>query len=368
MYTQKTGILLILFFAFLTGNNPLKAQHIKPGFDKEEYRQLLFLTAHNSEPSYSADIPYPSGFRLVYRSPELGLDNLWELWENKENGQIVISIRSSIAKKESWLENFYSAMIPAKGTLKLGNGESFEYALAEDSKATVHVGWTLGMAYLAKDILPKIDSCYQQNIRQVYIVGHSQGGAISCLLTAYLKQLQKKGTLPADLQMKTYASAAPKAGNLFFAYDYSKMTQNGYAYTVINREDWVPETPFSVQTTDDFPTISPIPGLKWAMKQQGLFKRIVFKTVYNKMDKPPKKAVKRYQQYLGKMAGKFVGKSLPGVEVPTFATNNNYVRVGSTIVLSPDEPYFLRFPSDEKNIMAHHSFQAYLYLLDILDY
>ncbi len=70
-------------------------------------------------------------------------------------------------------------MVPAQGELKLSNDFTFKYHLAENPRAAVHVGWLIGVAYLAKDILPKIDSCYKKGIKEFIIMGHSQGGALT---------------------------------------------------------------------------------------------------------------------------------------------------------------------------------------------
>jgi hypothetical protein len=141
------------------------------------------------------------------------------------------------------LENLYAAMVPANGKLILDNADTFNYCLAPGNKAAVHVGWLIGTAFLSKDIVPKIDSLYKSGIKDLLLMGHSQGGAINYLLTAYLYSLQKQNILPGDIRFKTYCSAAPKPGNLFFAYYFESITENGWAFNVVNSADWVPETP-----------------------------------------------------------------------------------------------------------------------------
>lgn len=88
-------------------------------------------------------------------------------------------MRGTTEKPESWLANFYAAMVPAKGEIKLNDTEIFRYQLATNPKAAVHIGWLLGMAYLSKEIAPKIDSLCKTGIKEFLIMGHSQGGAIS---------------------------------------------------------------------------------------------------------------------------------------------------------------------------------------------
>ena len=178
------------------------AQNLKPGFDKEEYRQLMYISARAGalSPDYYKDLPEPKDFKMVYRSPVIGLDNLWDLWTDNTSTTAVISIRGTTAKAESWISNFYAAMVPAKGELRLGKDDVFKYELASNPKAAVHVGWLLGMAYLSRDILPKVDSMYKKGIKNILLMGHSQGGAIDFLLTSYLYNLQKQHIIPADIR------------------------------------------------------------------------------------------------------------------------------------------------------------------------
>ncbi|MEO5594677.1 MAG: lipase family protein [Chitinophagaceae bacterium] len=302
---------------------------------------------------------------MLYQSAVVGLDNLWDLWIDSNN-VAVISIRGTTAKSESWLGNFYAAMVPAKGELQLSEKEIFKYQLAVNPRAAVHVGWLVSTAFLSKDILPKIDSCYKAGIKDIIIMGHSQGGAIAFLLTAYLYNLQKEQTLPADIRFKTYCSAGPKPGNLYFAYEYEAMTQYGWAYNVVNSADWVPETPMSIQTTDDYNNSNPFLGAKQMINKMKFPKNIALKYAYNRLDNPAKAARRRYQNYLGKMISKSLKKSIPGFKAPVYYNSNHYVRAGNTIVLLADSAYFKLFPESKTNLFPHHFHPPYLYLADKL--
>lgn len=337
------------------------AQQLKPGFDKTEYIELLKVTAKHTNPDHFKDVPYPEHFTLAYRSPIVGLENTWELWTNPEH-VAAISIRGTTENTLSWLANVYAAMVPAKGELKLGPNDTFSYELAENPEAAVHVGWLLSTAYLSKTMVPKIDSCYRAGIRDILIVGHSQGGGISYLMTAYLYNLQKQKRLPADIRFKTYCSAGPKPGNLYFAYDYEARTQAGWAYNVVNASDWVPEVPFTVQTTDDFNAINPFASAKTMIRKQKFPKNLVLKHIYNQMDKPSRKAQRKYQKYLGTMMAKLIRKNIPDFEPPAYYPSNNYVRTGNTIVLQGNADYFKLYPYNKEKIFQHHFPAPYLYL------
>ncbi|GAB4055004.1 lipase family protein [Spirosoma litoris] len=353
--------LLALFVLPIT----LLGQPLKPGFDKAEYIEMLKVSAQFGDSTYVHAFPTPQQFKLIYRSKVVGLDNKWDLWSNNQ-GVAVISLRGTTANSVSWLANFYAAMVPAKGELQISDTEKFTYDLAEHPQAAVHVGWLVSTAFLAKDILPKIDSSYRSGVKNILIMGHSQGGAIAFLLTSYLRNLQKQSQLPADIQLKTYCSAGPKPGNLYYAYEYEAATQMGWAYNVVNSADWVPEVPFSLQTVNDFNTTNPFAGAPALIKKQKLLKRIVLKYVYNSLSKPSLKAQRNYQKYLGKMASSTVKKKLNGYVAPEYYNSNNYVRTGNTIVLLADSAYFKKYPDSKEKVFTHHFHPPYLYLTEKL--
>ncbi len=359
---MRIFLLLSLQLILITAS----AQKLKPGFDKEEYKELMYVSARTTaNPNYFNQLPEPAHFTMLYQSDSMGMDNLWDLWKD-ENNVGAISIRGTTTKGISWLENFYAAMVPANGELIVAENYTFKYQLATNPKATVHIGWLLGLGFLTRDMMPKIDSLYKTGVKDFLIMGHSQGGALAYLLTSYLYYLQKAGSFPPDIKLKTYCSAGPKPGNLYFAYDYEALTQNGWAYNVVNSADWVPETPFSIQTLKDFNTTNPFVNAKTVIKKMGFPKNFVLKLVYNKMDRKTRKAMKYYCKNLGKRAGSMLKKLLPGFEPPEYAENMNYTRAGNYIVLQADEEYYKLFPDSDTNAFIHHLHKPYLYLLDKL--
>ncbi len=366
---MKKSALSIFVYVYLGILAPLFAQVLQPGFDKAEYIEMLKISATFGDSAYVATFPKPERYNSVYRSPVVGLDNMWDLWISKDKNQptAVFSLRGTTANSVSWLGNFYAAMVPAKGELDLGENNKFPYELAKKPTAAVHVGWLVSMAILSKDIRPKLDSCYRAGIKDMIIMGHSQGGAIAYLLTAYLYDLQQKGEIPADIRFKTYCSAAPKPGNLYFAYEYEAATQAGWAYNVVNSADWVPEVPLSVQTLDDFNVTNPFVGAKGIIKKQKFPRRVALKYVYNRLSKPSRRAQKNYQKYLGNIAAGLVQKNIAGYTPSDYVNSNNYVRTGNTIVLLADAEYYQKFPDSQEKIFAHHFHPPYLYLAQKLD-
>jgi len=351
------GLLLSCFI------NTGKAQSLKKGFDKNEYTRLMQLSARQMDtPWVSPKYPIPEGYKLTYRSPVVGLDNRWDLWTGANNVP-VISIRGTTKNGISWLENFYAAMLPAEGKIQVSKQYIFTYKLAQHKHAAVHTGWLIGLACLSQTILPQLDSLYKSGTREVLIMGHSQGGALAYLLTAHLHYLQQAGSIPKDIFFKTYCSAAPKPGNLYFAYDYESYTQQGFAYNVVNADDWVPESPGTIQTIRDFNEVNPFIDAKQTIKRQKIGLNIALRLVYKNLVKPTNKAQRKYQKYLGTKTTKLVKKNLPELILPEFVPTSNYARAGNMITLQGDAAYYTLFPLDKEKVFMHHLWEPYLYLI-----
>lgn len=287
----------------------------------------------------------------------MGLNNLYEIWM-KDGQTAVFCTRGSVDTDLSWLANLYAVMVPAKGSLKIDKDFVFDYNLADDPQAAVHVGYLISTAFLSRDMLPRIKELYDKGIKDIIVAGHSQGGGISYLLTAYFYQLQQTGELPADLRFKTYCTAAPKPGNLYFAYEYENNT-SGWAYQIVNTKDWVPQTPFTVQKYEDLPSRNPVSPIASTIKKQGLKKRIAFRMLKN----PSEKAVVNYQKILGHHVSKMIKEYLSNFEEPIYFPSNNYVRTGIHIVLKPDKEYLQKYNEEKNdNSMLHHSLVPYYQL------
>ncbi len=364
---MKKYILFATLFIVTISNAQLK---LKPGFDKWECMEMLRIAQLQALPQLKWNdkrpVPLPEKFSFVYRSPLIGLQNMWDLWVSKDS-IAVISIRGTDIEPNpvSWLVNMYAAMVPAKGELKLEHAFNFNYNLCDDPKAAVHVGFLVATAYLSRDIVPKIDSCYKAGIKNFIIAGHSQGGAITYLLTSHLENLKESRVIPADIRFKTYSSAAPKAGNLYYAYAYETLTRN-WAFNAVNTSDWVPEVPLSVQTANDFTDVNPFKGAKAMIKKQKFPNRMVLRHMYNRMSKPSFKAQKNYEKYLGKMVSKLIKKELPEFELPIYFKSSDYVRIGTTVVLYADDEYKKVFSQHPDEVWLNHFIDRYLYLADKL--
>lgn len=353
---------LFLFWTFTYCLFSLSAQNLKPGFDKEEYIELLKITAQTNQSKNLSPSFYPEKFVLEYASEEMGFDNCWTLWTYK-NEVAVIAIRGTIETSVSWVANMYAAMVPAKGEIELDSNYTFKYELAENPKAAVHVGWLVATGFLSRDILSKIDSCYKSGIKDFYITGHSQGGAISFLMTSHLRNLQNKGELPADIMFKTYCSAGPKPGNTFYAYEYGAQTQDGWAYNVVNENDCVPMLPFSIQTFNDLIQDSPYGSLSDFVKNQDLPHKAIFLFIAKQLEDPSYKAIDAYRKFLGVKMEELVKRQFADYKAIEYSESFNYVRAGNQYVLKGTELYYEHFALTAENIALHHSPTAYYFLL-----
>ena len=358
------SIVMVWVVALALAQTMTAQRKLHPGFDKEEYTEMLRMASSFASDSFSiaSKIEEPLYFQRVYRSPVMGLENRWDLWISSDS-VAAISIRGSVAKALSWTANFYAGMVPAQGSLTLT--DTVHYKLTENPTAAVHAGWLTATLFLTKDILPKIDSCHQVGITDFIVTGHSQGGAISFLLTALLHQMQQDGTLPADIRLKTYCSAAPKPGNTQFAYEYENMTRGGWAYNVVNSVDWVPETPLSVQTMDDFSPNNPFTEVKKMIRQQKkLSSRIKYRYLYSQLANPTFRSGRRLKKYLGNSVGKMVEAQVKNFSQPQYFGSACYMRAGNTIVLKPEPAYFESYPAVSNDNFKHHMFNAYKFLMD----
>lgn len=354
------------FILLLLSSTCSFGQNLKPNSNTKEIYNSLQL-ASDIQKTYPKDSLYQlTDYKNIYRSPEMGLTNQWGLYHNDKNDVYEIAIRGSVNKGVSWLANYYAAMIPSTGEIQLDAKTKVNYNLSADDRATVHAGWTIASLYLMQDIQPKVDSLIKLNKKEFIISGHSQGAAIAYLITANLLNQQLTGKLPKDIVFKTYAIAPPKPGNLYFSYQYEKLT-GAWSYSVINTQDWVPELPPTSQTFKDFNPISPLSEkeVKKALSKVPWPKRIFAKNIFNSLKNPPEKSVKKYNKYLGSFVFNFIQKQLPELKEPTYSQNSNYSRCSNPVILDGmlNEEYQRKFDKPD-NIMTHHLPPAYLYLLE----
>lgn len=367
----------MLLIASILSVQPAAAQGLKPGFDPNEYVHLLSVTSeqvyedyHPTDtsaywsryPKKAGSIPPPYGYRMVYHAPESGLMNRWALWLGSDSVGI-ICIRGTVNRMESWMENFYAAMVPATGVLHLNSGQAFSYRLASNPRAAVHAGWLLGMASMAPSIVRHINDWHKKGIRRFIIFGHSQGAAIAFLLRSYLYYLPES-ELPRDIQIKTYCSAAPKPGNQYYAYDFDRITAGGWGLRVVSDLDWVPESPLGTQTVEDFNSVNPFVHIKPALRKSPWLIRLYAGYVYHRLRHSTEKSNHQLRSVLGTRMYKMIHHYLPAFQQPEYARSMNYLPAGEPVVLMPYPGFEKEFPETSNDVFIYHGLLAY-YLMTL---
>jgi len=345
------------FIPFLIFTLNLQAQ-IEPGFDRDEYIQLLEITQQQADTFITkVNLPWPQGAERLYQSERMGLENAWEFWL-REDGVGIISVHGTKPLYWSWMENFYSGMVPANGKWQINNQYVFDYKLSADSNAYVHAGWLSGLAYLGPDILEKITKYSNEGVSDFIIIGHSQGGAIAFLLNSWLHYLPE-GSLSENIRFKTYCSAAPKPGNQYYAYDFEYINYGGWAHRIVHSEDWVPEMPITIQTAQDINERSPLNMADEGFKQLGVVKRIAMRSVYNGLNRSVDKARDKFIKTLAYRMYGLIAENQTELSEPEYAESMAYMTCGTPIILRPDPNYsdYLELEMDMEFI--HHTMAAY---------
>ncbi|WP_222165478.1 lipase family protein [Edaphocola aurantiacus] len=337
--------------------------NLRPGFDPLECEDILHLNFAFLDTVLSHKFEgFLEGYHIYYRSPSVGLDNAADMWL-RDDSTVVIMLRGTTAKMESILEDFYCAMVPAQGSVSLSKHKSFAYQLASDPRAAVHAGFLIGFVYLADQIQPKIHDLYTKGYRKFIVGGHSQGGALCYYVSAWLMQERNKGIL-RDIIVKTYASAPPKMGNMYFAYDYDNANLSQWSFSIVNTEDPVPEMPLTTQQVDiDINEPNPLLNLMQRIDEMSLLKRFYInrKVNFKKMKKQARKSSEAYQKYLGRSLGSIIQKTLPEMVLPASVPTTYFVRPGVPITLAATDEYRAYCKNAPKYF--HHGIDPYRFLL-----
>lgn len=323
---MKSTLLTALSFLCLCATAQLR-----PGFDKQEALDMIQLC--NSYPYieiYNSDEDIlPEGYKKTYTTGVFGMDNMFQVY-TCDRGYAVINVRGSTDKKISWMENFYSSMIPSSGTIQIKD-RTIDYQFAADSAATVHAGYALGIAYMADDLHFHINYLNALGIHDIMLTGHSQGGAICQLLMSYLHYLPE-GILSDKNTFKTYSFAAPRVGNAAFVADYdTHHTASDMSHLIIIEEDVVPSLPLAYR---DGPLISEEEITALFNKEQDFdFQEVVRNGFYNLFEKP----IAGMTGWLSTKVSKQIHDDLGSYTIPEYTKDINYGQIGNLRTLPPAE-------------------------------
>jgi len=317
-----------LFFALFCCTQYSFAQ-LYEGFNPEEVRDLSALcSSYTFENLYGSDKEIiPKSYTKVFTSPVIGMDNKFQVYEKGNIG--VINFRGSTDKVSSWVENMYSAMIPAKGSMKIDKKEmTYKFSAAEN--AAVHSGYSLAIVLLSPLIIEQIQQLNKKGIHHILITGHSQGGALATLCRAYVEHLPK-GTISNKNVFKTYAFACPMSGNKAFSEDYYALyADNNMSYTIINPADLVPSMPMHYE--DNGKVFSKDRLKKWLFGQESFdIRKIGTEFLVKKFEK----SLKSYVNSSNKILEKAISSNYQSIDMPAYVDDINYYQTGIIRELQP---------------------------------
>ena len=313
------------------------------GFNKKEARDMIAIcNSFSFIEEYKSDTEIiPAGYKKIYSSIDFGMNNKYQIFQN--GNVAVFSIRGSVEKKLSWLENFYSAMIPAKGKITISK-RTYNYCFAKDTNAAVHSGYALGMVIISRAIILHMDSLNKKGIYNFIITGHSQGGALAQMLRACLENYPAN-KLSKKNKYKTYAFACPMVGNKEFVAEYNaRYCTNNTSYSVINPKDMVPSFPITYKdgsyvSAKDLQTIL-------FSKDSFSFSTFALNFAVNLFEKNIVKTADLFGASLSKEISKDVGD----VVMPKSVQEINYAKTGNIIEIKPAEyPKILKDSTILKN-------------------
>ncbi|MDD5363631.1 MAG: hypothetical protein PHN88_16025 [Ignavibacteria bacterium] len=363
-FSLLIAVAALLFLFSGCGDN--KTTELKPGYDKAEMTMLLPVMERTYDTSDIGGFktPEPTKVKRVFRSKVSPLMNRFDVWITDDK-KAILSIRGSIIDTAalSFTAAFYVPMVPAIGKIKMSDSKTFEYKVAELPGAGVHLGMLLALGHISDELIDQIKKQYADGIRDFIILGHSQGSGIGFLATSYIRYLQKDGKLPADFRLKTYNIAAPKTGNVQYAYDYEKITMGGWAMSVNNVLDWVPNIGVTLQSAQDFPKISPFINLK------GFFTDLNYKPGAKFDDAAQKflSVVPNAGEELAKVVHEYVYskvlKAMPGYVEPELLKTTDFERAGLNIPMIPNADYYKLFPNDVKKSQVWENHSVYPYYI-----
>ncbi len=302
---------------------------LQKGFEKGEAKDMIaicnsftFLDLYNSDNAI-----IPKGYKKRYTSGVFGMDNKYQIFQKESVA--VINFRGSTDKQLSWIENIYSAMIPAKGIIEV-EGDKFEYCFAINDSAAVHSGYALGIGYLYKDLIYQINILNHEGIYDFLLTGHSQGGALCNLLRTYLENVPDSIISKLNT-FKNYAFAAPMVGNKEFANEYStRYCSDSSSFNIVNIEDLIPAMPISYNDSNYAGT-----NLKSLFFDRESFsiKKVLAEGGANLFQERISQLINR----VGSSAAKKIGKELGTVQMPEYVKDINYHPICNRIELSPFE-------------------------------
>ena len=177
------------------------------------------------------------------------LDNFWKVWQNSDNPkQYAVAIRGTVGAAPSILTDVLLPMLPAR--MQIGPAE-MNFARAEPDSpvvAGVHAGFALSAVLMLgttdKPLTAVLTQIAKDPDAELFITGHSQGASVALLLNSFIYHSPHFSQIPT----KAYVFAPSKPGNDHYSYDLDQnLSVKGLCFSVINSQDWVPQTALTLQ-------------------------------------------------------------------------------------------------------------------------
>ncbi|MGB1309412.1 MAG: lipase family protein [Oceanihabitans sp.] len=312
------AVLKIFIFCIAT----VTVAQIKPGFYANEasYTIAMCNSFNFTKQFGSTENIIPENFNLLYASEILSMDNKFEIYENGNTG--VINYRGSTDKIISWVENFYSAMIPAQGEIIIDD-ETHHYNFSAAKNAAVHAGYALSIVLLSEKITEQVKALNANGIYDIVITGHSQGGALATMTRAYLENLPPN-KLSAKNNFKTYAYAQPMSGNKEFAKDYNnRFSKLETSYSIINPKDPIPYMPFNYEEEK---LISKEKVKGWLFGKKKFKAKKLGQDAFIRLFE---RGLTKYIKSSNKLINKILGLKFGKIVMPEFVADINYYPTGT---------------------------------------
>ena len=318
---------LILILSLLSSTS-IFAQ-LREGFDPDEAKALIamcnsytFLELYGSDSSI-----IPNGYQKTYTSEAAVLDNMFQVYTNDKIG--VINFRGSTSKFSSWVENIYSAMIPANGVIYIDTYK-FPYSFAKDTSATVHSGYALALVIFSPILLDQIQKLNDNGIYDILITGHSQGGALANLCRAYLENLPEE-KLSSKNKFKSYAFANPMIGNKNFADEFhERYCETNMSYSIINPADLVPKMPIHYQEEGRLMSFQHLQDVVFGKETMDI-RKLGLDYVMRKFEI----GLTNYINFSNELIEKLISNSYTSIVMPEYTKDINYYQTGNIRELEP---------------------------------
>jgi len=323
----KQSMRLVIFLLLLNLSNATFAQ-LSEGFEPTEAKSLIAMcNSYTFLELFGSDsLIIPKEYRKVFTSDVMGMDNVFQVYENDSVG--VINFRGSTSKTSSWIENCYSAMIPGKGVIII-DSENVPYRFAANINAAVHSGYALTVVLFAPAIIEQINILNAKGIYNIMLTGHSQGGALAQLSHAYLENVPGEGQFAQNVY-KTYAFGSPMCGNKEFADEYKlRYSDSNMSYSIINPDDFVPKLPMNYQEEKN--AYGKLFYKSWAdLITQGEVPKL--KKLIIPVFKP---FLTTYVNLSNLVIEKIVSNFYVSIKMPAYVTDINYFQTGTIQHLEP---------------------------------